>query len=142
MVLANSSTVTSAARVDAMVSSDCSIVRRMLEVACSMGWIVSLLKSSIITECVDGYWDEGVNCSSRERGSPLVKSSPRCGPRQECGVPGNGPTEEPRPPALGSIRHLIILQSVPNSHHSRNAGLRPRFSAYALAPLETRSAAR
>src|SRR5215510_7226141 len=80
MVLSNASTIASVARVDAMVSSDFSMVRRMLEVARSMGSIVRLLKSSMIGECVDGYWDEGVNCSSCERGSPLTKSSPQWWP--------------------------------------------------------------
>ena len=95
MVLANASTVTSAARVDVMVSSDCSIVRRVLKVAFSMGWIVNLLKSSIITECVDWYWDEDVNCSSRERGSPLIKAPPDVARARSAGCPAMGRQRNP-----------------------------------------------
>ena len=91
MVLTNSSTVTSAARVDAMVLSDCSMVRRMLEIACSMGWIVPPLKSSVLSERLDGCWDEGVKCSSYE-GGPLI-NGPHSGPR--CGVPGKGRPKNP-----------------------------------------------
>src|SRR5262245_18965031 len=45
-----------------------------------------------------------------------------------------GPTEKPHPPALGSIRHPIILQSVATSHHvsERTEGQRsnPRSTSH------------